>query len=77
MPALKRVNGPATPVHPSSPDHGLCIRKDIPENLKNLRATDDVGGTSSTQGILEFHYSDEHRSVTDRSRAKVSAELHE
>ncbi|EGI68713.1 hypothetical protein G5I_02650 [Acromyrmex echinatior] len=32
---------------------------------------------SSMQGILEFHYSDEHRSVTDRSRGKVSAELHE
>ncbi|KYN33918.1 hypothetical protein ALC56_11732 [Trachymyrmex septentrionalis] len=32
---------------------------------------------SSAQGILEFHYSDEHRSVTDRSRGKVSAELHE
>ncbi|EZA60915.1 hypothetical protein X777_13117 [Ooceraea biroi] len=32
---------------------------------------------SSARGILEFHYSDEHRSVTDRSRGKVSAELHE
>lgn len=38
---------------------------------KNLRARPTSASASSTQEILEFHYSDEHRSVTDRSLGKV------
>ncbi|KAK1132819.1 hypothetical protein K0M31_014191, partial [Melipona bicolor] len=50
-----------------------------PRELEKSQGTsgDGVDAASSTQGILEFHYSDEHRSVTDRSPGKVSAELHE
>ncbi|KYQ59322.1 hypothetical protein ALC60_01632, partial [Trachymyrmex zeteki] len=49
----------------------------LPDPLA-FREFENLSGPSRVIGaILEFHYSDEHRSVTDRSRGKVSAELHE